>query len=122
MEKALEDKIVSILAPIVGGKDRVVAKVNLDIDFSQVESKATIYSPDNVVRSEQISEEKREGGKPAEVGGVPGTVSNIGPVQGLQSNKTTQKYKNLVQTLADVDMMGYKNIIVASINGICQMN
>ena len=31
-------------------------------------------------------------------------------------NKTTQKYKNLVQTLADVDMMGYKNIIVASIN------
>jgi flagellar M-ring protein FliF len=92
MEKALENKIVSILAPIVGGKDRVVAKVNLDIDFSQVESKATIYSPDNVVRSEQTIEESRVGYSPKQVGGVPGAVSNIGPVQGLKSNQIKNKY------------------------------
>jgi len=45
------------------------------------------------VRSEQVSEEKREGGAPAEVSGVPGTVSNIGPVQGLKSNQTSEKYE-----------------------------
>ena len=92
MEKALENKIVSILAPIVGGKERVVAKVNLDIDFSQVESKATIYSPDNVARSEQTIEESRIGYSPKQVGGVPGAVSNIGPVQGLKSNQIKNKY------------------------------
>jgi len=92
MEKSLEDKIVSILAPIVGGKNKVVAKVNLDIDFSQVKSKSTIYSPDNVVRSEQTLEESRIGYKPKEVGGVPGAVSNIGPVQGMKSNQVKDKY------------------------------
>lgn len=30
--------------------------------------------------------------------------------------KQNQHYKNLIQTLADVDMLGYKNVIVASIN------
>jgi len=92
MEKALEDKIVSILAPIVGGKDKVVAKVNMDIDFSEVKSKSTIYSPDNVVRSEQTLEESRIGYQPKQVGGVPGAVSNIGPVQGLNSKNVKDKY------------------------------
>ena len=92
MEKALEDKIVSILAPVIGSKNRVVAKVNLDIDFSQVKSKATIYSPDNVVRSEQTLEENRIGYRPKEVGGVPGAVSNIGPVQGTKSAEVKDKY------------------------------
>ena len=92
MEKALEEKIISILAPIIGGKDKVVAKVNLDVDFSQVKSTSTIYSPDNVVRSEQTLEESKEGYKPKEVGGVPGAVSNIGPVQGIKSNEIKEKY------------------------------
>jgi len=92
MEKALEDKIVSLIAPIVGGKDKVVAKVSLDIDFSQVKSKSTIYSPDNVVRSEQTLEESRIGYQKKQVGGVPGVVSNIGPVQGLKDNQVVDKY------------------------------
>jgi len=92
MEKALEDKIVSILAPVIGGKNKVVAKVNLDIDFSQVKSKSTIYSPDNVVRSEQTLEENRIGYKPKTVGGVPGAVSNVGPVQGTKSGEVKDKY------------------------------
>jgi flagellar M-ring protein FliF len=45
LEKELEDKIVSILAPVVGGKDRVVAKVNLEIDFSKVKSCLLYTSP-----------------------------------------------------------------------------
>jgi len=92
LEKAYENKIVSILAPIVGGKDKVVAKVNVDLDFSQVKSKSTIYSPDNVVRSEQTIEESKIGIKPPQVGGVPGAVSNIGPVQGLKNKNIVEKY------------------------------
>jgi flagellar M-ring protein FliF len=92
LEKELENKIVSILAPVVGGKERVVAKVNLDIDFSKVKSHATIYSPDNVVRSEQTVEEEKTGYGEKQVGGVPGAVSNIGPVQGLKSNQIKNKY------------------------------
>ena len=103
MEKALEDKIVSILAPVIGGKNKVVAKVNLDIDFSQVKSKSTIYSPDNVVRSEQVLEESRIGYKPKEVGGVPGAVSNIGPVQGAKSNEIKDKY-NKSQTITNYEI------------------
>ena len=80
-EKALENKIVDILAPIVGGTNKVVANVNVDFDFSKVKTKAEIYSPDNVVRSEQTLDEKKEGYSPKQVGGVPGAVSNIWPVQ-----------------------------------------
>ena len=92
LEKGLEDKIVSILAPIVGGKNKVVAKVNVDLDFSQVKSKSTIYDPNNVVRSEQTIEESKIGTKPKQVGGVPGAVSNIGPVQGMKNNNVVEKY------------------------------
>ncbi|GAB6044564.1 flagellar basal-body MS-ring/collar protein FliF [Caminibacter profundus] len=92
VEKALEEKIISLIAPIVGGERKVVAKVSVDIDFSKVKSTSTIYSPDNVVRSEQTIEESRIGTKPKEVGGVPGAVSNIGPVQGTKNGQVIDKY------------------------------
>jgi flagellar M-ring protein FliF len=97
-EKALEAKIKDILAPIVGGYNKVVAKVDVDFDFSKVKSKAEIFSPDNVVRSEQTMEEKREGYSPKQVGGVPGAVSNIGPVQGLKSQQLKNKYNKSTTT------------------------
>jgi len=91
-EKKKQEKIIDMIAPFVGGKDKVVAQVTIEFDFSQKNSTSEKYDPENVVRSEQVNEEKREGSSPQEVGGVPGTVSNIGPVQGLASNKTTEKY------------------------------
>jgi len=97
-EKALQEKIVDILAPIVGGKNKVVAKVDVDFDFSKVKSKAEIFSPDNVVRSEQTLEESRTGYSPKQVGGVPGAVSNIGPVQGLKSQQLRDKYNKATTT------------------------
>ena len=98
-EKLKEKKIVSVLSPFVGGTHRVVAKVTIEYDFSQSNSTSEIYDPDSVVRSEQSLEEKREGIAPKEVGGVPGAVSNIGPVQGLESQKKGEKYnKNQTTT------------------------
>jgi len=91
-EKKLQKKIIDVIAPFVGGDDKVVAQVTVDYDFSQKSSTSEKYDPENVVRSEQTTEEKREGIAPKETGGVPGTVSNIGPVQGLKSQKTLNKY------------------------------
>lgn len=101
-ERILEEKITNVLTPIIGGKDRVVAKVNADFDFSQTKSMQETFDPNNVVRGEQTHEERKEGVSEPEIGGVPGAVSNIGPVQGLDSlnnkqihtiNTTTTNYE-----------------------------
>ncbi|GHP89609.1 flagellar basal-body MS-ring/collar protein FliF [Helicobacter pylori] len=97
-ENILENKIVNILAPIVGGKNKVVARVNAEFDFSQKKSTKETFDPNNVVRSEQNLEEKKEGTPKKQVGGVPGVVSNIGPVQGLKDNKESEKYEKSQNT------------------------
>jgi flagellar M-ring protein FliF len=98
LEKIYEDKIVNILAPFIGGNDKVVAKVTMELDFDQKESQQEVYDPNNVVRSEQTMEESREGYKPKEIGGVPGAVSNIGPVEGLDENNLKEKYEKAETT------------------------
>jgi len=92
-EKKRQQKIIEVISPFVGGTNKVVAQVTIDFDFSIKNSTSESYDPENVVRSEQISEEKKEGATPEQVGGVPGTVSNIGPVQGLSDKKTSEKYE-----------------------------
>lgn len=97
-ERKKQRKIVEVVAPFVGGKDKVVAQVSIDYDFSIKNITSEKYDPENVVRSEQTLEEKREGFQPKEVGGVPGTVSNIGPVQGLKSAQPKEKYEKTTGT------------------------
>lgn len=92
-ETNLENKIINVLSPIVGGSDKVVAKVTIDFDFSQKDSVSEVYDPNSVPRSEQSVEEKKTGGSSNAVGGVPGAISNIGPVQGLKSQKNSTKYQ-----------------------------
>ena len=97
-ESAYEEKIINMLAPIIGGVDKVVAKVNIDFDFSQREITSEEFDPESVPRSEQSIEESREGRRPAEVGGVPGAVSNIGPVEGLEDNELEESYNKSSMT------------------------
>jgi len=92
-EHNFEQKIMQVLAPVIGGVDKVNAKVAIDFDFSQQDSVSEIYDPNSVPRSEQSVEEKREGKEPQDVGGVPGAISNIGPVQGLESTKKSETYQ-----------------------------
>ncbi|ASM35596.1 flagellar MS-ring protein [Campylobacter sputorum subsp. bubulus] len=91
-ESSYERKIINVLSPIVGGDNKVVAKVTIDFDFAREDSQSEVYDPNSVARSEQNIEEKREGKAPKEVGGVPGAVSNIGPVEGLEDNQKTELY------------------------------
>lgn len=99
-EKKQEEKIINVLAPFIGGKDRVVAKVTIEYDFSEQSSTSEKFDPENVVRSEQTSEEKRDGAAvPAAPGGVPGAVSNVGPVEGLAAgNGSGEKYEKTTGT------------------------
>ncbi len=90
-EKSYENKIEKVLAPIVGGVDKVVARVSMDFDFNRKSEVSEIYDPNSVPRSEQSEEVKKEGSSPASTGGVPGAVSNIGPVQGMQKNNTSKE-------------------------------
>ena len=92
-ETNFEQKIINVLAPVIGGVDKVNAKVTIDFDFSQQDFVSETYDPNSVPRSEQSVEEKREGKEPQDVGGVPGAISNIGPVQGLESNKKSETYQ-----------------------------
>jgi len=87
-EKVLEDKINKVLSPVVGGKEHLVAKVTADFDFEQKNTVNEYYDPESVVRSEQSSEEKKEGGTGTqEATGVPGAISNISPTKPLGENK-----------------------------------
>lgn len=70
-EKKRQQKIIEVISPFVGGTNKVVAQVTIDFDFSIKNSTSESYDPENVVRSEQISEEKKEGATPEQVGGVP---------------------------------------------------
>ncbi|RKO64716.1 flagellar M-ring protein FliF [Campylobacter sp. P255] len=98
-EYELEQKIVASIAPFAGGYDRVVAKVSIDYDFSKEESQSEVYDPNTVVRSEQTLEEHKEGYKDKEIQGVPGAVSNIGPVEGLDDKGAREVYtKNQTTT------------------------
>jgi flagellar M-ring protein FliF len=93
-ERAYEKKIEKVLSPILGGVDKVVAKVSIDFDFEQKNTVSEFYDPESVVRSEQSTEESREGKGSTESGGVPGAISNIGPVQGVENDKKNgEKYE-----------------------------
>ena len=100
-ERQLENKIVDVLAPFIGGTDRVVAKVTVEFDFSKEQTDKEYFDPESVVRSEQSLDEIREGSQPKDIGGVPGAVSNIGAVQGLgdagkekyEKSKATTNYE-----------------------------
>ena len=84
-EKVYENKIVQALKGIVGDETRVRAQVSAEFDFSQVKQTQEIFG-NNVVAAERNIEEYEKGKREAPVGGVPGVVSNIGPVQGLDDS------------------------------------
>ncbi|TEY04645.1 flagellar basal-body MS-ring/collar protein FliF [Campylobacter sp. US33a] len=92
-EQELEQKIVNTLAPFAGGVDKVVANVNIDFDFSKKESQSEIYDPNPIIRSEQTLNEEKQGRQDPQIQGVPGAVSNIGPVEGLDPNNKLEIYK-----------------------------
>jgi flagellar M-ring protein FliF len=82
IESAYTQRIRDILEPVVG-KDNLRAQVNAELDFSQVESTAEEYKPNQqqgqaTIRSQQSSESNGQGS--AAPSGIPGAASNQPPV------------------------------------------
>ena len=80
-EQGLQQRIVAILEPMVGAGN-VRAQVTADIDFSQSESTAETYGPNqggspSTVRSQHLSESPN--GAAGGPGGSPGALSNQPP-------------------------------------------
>ncbi len=79
-EKNVEERIQSLLDPIVGG-GKSVARVTASFDFKQVERVEEKFDPESsAVRSEQRTEEK--GSSTTSGSGVPGVQTNLGRTTG----------------------------------------
>ncbi len=116
IESRYIERAESLLAPIVGGRNRVRVQVTADLDFSRVERTQEAYDPERTaVRSEQLNEEERRGADPL-VGGIPGALTNQPPAGGVigqqqaqpnnqmpssRSQQTTRNYE-ISRTLAHI--------------------
>ncbi len=81
IESGYIERIVAILEPIVG-KGNVRAQVTAEVDFTQQESTAEVYRPNQggepvAIRSQQLSIDR--GGAGASAEGIPGALSNQPP-------------------------------------------
>lgn len=83
IEATLHKRILELLEPVVG-RDNLRATVTADVDFSQVESTAEEYKPNqganasSAIRSQQTQESNNA--TPAQPSGVPGATTNQPPV------------------------------------------
>jgi len=83
LEDTYADRIITLLAPMLG-PDRVRATVSATVDFTVREETREAFDPEGrVVRSEQVSEDRRMG--PAGPGGIPGALSNQPPEAGPEA-------------------------------------
>lgn len=114
----LEDKIFKALEPY----GEVRGGVNIEVNSTRMESLIELYDPNTVIRSEQSLKEESQGRKTPVIQGVPGAVSNIGPVEGLDGpnglewskkeqittnnevSKTTTNIKNQIATIGKVSV------------------
>lgn len=77
MERDYEEKIISLLEPVVG-VGRVVAKVNVSLDFVKKDIEEEIYSPEGSIRSQQVIENTNNTqGMLPNTGGIAGVDNNI---------------------------------------------
>ncbi len=81
VEQSYTTRIEDLLAPIYG-RNKIKAQVNAEIEFSKSESAEELFEPgDNQVRSEQISDQRNQGGLNSALG-IPGALSNQPPSGG----------------------------------------
>jgi len=98
LEVDLENKLIDVIAPVVGGRNNINIKLNLDIDYKRENTKKELFDPNNVIRSEKVSElsEKMQNTN-KDIKGVPGAISNIQKKPNIPSKvkgKVSNREKN----------------------------
>ena len=116
VQQNLERRIEEMLMPVTG-PGKIIAKVNVDMDFSQKTIRRELYDPQNsVVRSEQRSEETQRGKANLEAGtpdvnfrgdGITGSVSTQ---EGTRETRTTnyeinKEEQNIVANVGDIQRL-----------------
>ncbi|MDQ2872852.1 MAG: flagellar M-ring protein FliF [Candidatus Eremiobacteraeota bacterium] len=98
-ETDVQQSIQSMLDQTLGPR-HAVARVSTKMDFDATSTEAKTYAPAGTVLSSQTKRETYNGNQPANRAaiGVPGTTSNIGTYQGLQSNQSSGKYNKTEST------------------------
>jgi len=116
VQQNLERRIEEMLTPVTG-PGKIIAKVNVDMDFSQRTIRRELYDPQNsVVRSEQRSEETQKGRANLEAGtpdvnfrgdGITGSVSTQ---EGTRETRATnyeinKEEQNIVANVGDIQRL-----------------
>lgn len=76
VEDSYVARIENLLVPMLGA-GRVRTTVTTELDFTQREETQELYDPETIIRSEQVAEDRTNGGGLA--GGIPGALSNQPP-------------------------------------------
>jgi flagellar M-ring protein FliF len=102
LEESYEKKVINLLEPIIG-KDRVIAKVSIELDFVKKVIQQEIYDPEGTIRSQQTEESASTSNskEPAKTNGVPGVQSNIqNPNEesssGAKQDSSLENTKNII--------------------------
>lgn len=90
LEAVYRDRVLALLTPIVGAGNAAV-EVTLDMDFTRSEITSEEYLPDTALRSEQNSSQQTSG---AQVGGIPGAVSNTPPNEAQMADAASKATKS----------------------------
>ncbi|MBQ7738086.1 MAG: flagellar M-ring protein FliF [Desulfovibrionaceae bacterium] len=129
MQKQIERKIEELLQPLFG-PGHVIAKVNVEMDYSQRTIRREIFDPEKtVVRSEQRSEETQEGRANLEAGapdanfrgdGITGSVSDQ---SGSRETRTTnyeinKEEQHIVSNVGDLRRLTVAVIIDGTYNKV----
>ena len=125
VQQSLERRIEELLVPVIGA-GKVLARVNVDMDFSQKTIRRELYDPQNsVVRSEQRSEESQTGKANLEAGtpdvnfrgdGITGSISTQ---DGTRETRTTnyeinREEQNIVSNVGDIQRLTVAVIVDGS--------
>jgi len=80
----------SLLTPVLG-PNKVVARVNAELNFDHIQRTEEKYNPKGKVIQSEIRDEELKRGITSIIGGVPGVKSNIGETTSSSSNTTPQE-------------------------------
>jgi flagellar M-ring protein FliF len=111
-ESALQQSIQSMLDDTLG-PHHAVARVSTKMDFDATSTESKIYSPQGTILSQQTERESNVGNTPQRQAatGVPGTTSNIGTYQGVQTAATNNRYNHSKATTNyDISEQNVKHI------------
>ena len=120
IENDYEQKIIALLEPFVG-LGRVVARVNVDLDFVKKNIEEEIYDPEGTIRAQQVIENTSSSqGVAANTGGTAGVDNNIQEPGNANASGVTNSNSEGTNTVTNYEIS--KKIIKQKDNNYSKIN